>query len=201
MLAARLRSPWRGCALRETGGATLLFASVLLILVGATAGVMLHFLLANRLIVASRLDREIAFRAAEAALLDAESELLAAARSGEGAARLATWPLPGQCGSGDQAGICRTGGSAVPVWQPWLSPDRSPEAVGVPLGAFSGATLPELPPGAAGATSLPRYVVELLDDVAAGTVAEPHRPRLRITAIGFGRGPDTRAVLQTEVQP
>ncbi len=179
----------------ESGGATLLFVAVLLMLAAGAAGVMLHFLLASRQIVASQLDREIAFRAAEAALLDAESELLAAARPGGQSDRFENWPPAGQCGRAAQAGLCRPAERTAPVWQAWLQPGGQPDAIGVPLGTFSGATLPALPPGAAGTATLPRYVAEPIGGGAGDSF------RLRVTAIGFGRSIATRAIVQSEVQP
>ena len=59
-------------AMTQAGGITLLFAATMLLLVAATAAAMLQMLLAGRQLAAAGRDREIAFRAAEAALLEAE---------------------------------------------------------------------------------------------------------------------------------
>ncbi len=77
----------------------------------------------------------------------------------------------------------------------------------MPLGRFTGATLPVLPAGAAGTRELPRYVAEILDEAPPGysapdtASATKLAPRIRITAIGFGRSRAVRAVVQSVFQP
>ncbi|WP_439668128.1 pilus assembly protein [Cupriavidus necator] len=201
MLARRL--PCR----HNAGAVTLLLCATMLLLVVLTAAGTLHMLLSARQLAVMQLEREIAFRAAEVALLDAESDLLAAAISQDMMGRLGIWPAPGHCGSGQQAGVCRPAVTGPPVWQPWLLADTSADAVGVPFGRFSGATLPVLPAGAAGTRELPRYVAEILDEAPSGystpdaPSATTPAPRIRITAIGFGRSRAVRAVLQSVIQP
>lgn len=189
------------------GGATLLFAAVMLLLTTATAAAVFYFLVSNRQALSHRLDREIAFRAAEVALLDAEAELLAAAAGRDDGVRLGNWPAPGACGTGAQLGLCRPAPDMAPVWHAWLRGDGRPGDIGVPLGTFTGARLPPLPEGAAGTVVLPRYVVELTSQRPAGERLDVgggesvRHPRLRITAMGQGRDPAIRVVLQTVVQP
>lgn len=182
----------------QAGGVTLLFVATMLLLVSAAAAAMLQMLLAGRQLALAQREREIAFRAAEAALLDAETELLAAANGHND--RFDRWPAVGECGSGAQAGLCNTADAPVPVWQPWLQPAMPGADVGVPLGHFTGATPPELPLGVGGSDVLPRYVAEPLGDAPAGADSE-RLPRLRITAIGFGRTASARAVVQSILQP
>ncbi|WP_354682017.1 pilus assembly protein [Cupriavidus necator] len=192
--------------LRQAGGVTMLFAATMLLLVAAAAAAMLQMLLTGRQLAMAQLDREIAFRGAEAALADAEAELLAAAAANH--ERFAQWPPAGECGSGAQAGLCNTAGAAVPVWQPWLQPGMPAPALGVPLGHFTGAAPPALQRDLdlhlgdlAVAPVLPRYVAEPLGDAPAGANGDREFPRLRITAIGFGRAASTRAVVQSILQP
>jgi Tfp pilus assembly protein PilX len=182
----------------------------MLLLIVATTMAGLHFLLSSRQLAAYQLDREIAFRAAETALLDAEAELLEALRAGASGSntRLAAWPPPGQCGHGAQRGLCRPAANAPPPWDDWLGSRRPERVTGIALGTFSGVTLPELPRGAAGANTMPRYIVELLHerppgewlgaDYAAGVGP---RPRFRITALGMGRDAAVSSLLQSEFQP
>jgi Tfp pilus assembly protein PilX len=195
---------------RAGGSTTLLLTATMLLLVVATTLAGLHFLLSSRQVTAYQLEREIAFRAAETALLDAEAELLEALRAGAAGAdaRLAAWPPPGRCGIGAQLGLCRPAANSPPPWEEWLAARRPDEATGIALGTFSGITLPGLPAGTAGVDTLPRYVVELLHerppgewlgaDYAAG--AGP-RLRFRITALGRGRDTAVRSLLQSEFQP
>lgn len=85
---------------RAEGSTTLLLTATMLLLVAATTLAGLQFLLASRQVVTYQLEQEIAFRAAETALLDAEAELKAALGNGASGvdSRLAAWPPPGQCG-------------------------------------------------------------------------------------------------------
>ncbi|GAB7546163.1 pilus assembly protein [Cupriavidus sp. 8B] len=195
---------------RAGGSTTLLLTAVMLLLVAATTLAGLHFLLFSRQVTAYQLEREIAFRAAETALIDAEAELLDALRAGApGAnARLAAWPPPGQCGSGAQRGLCRPAANVPPPWVDWLDSRRQDDVTGIALGSFSGASLPTLPPGAVGAIGMPRYVVELLHERPPGEQLGPDyavgtslRMRFRITALGTGRDAAVRRLLQSEFQP
>ncbi len=175
------------------GGATLLFAATFLLLAVFTAAATLQFLLSNRQLAAWQLEREIAFRAAEAALLDGEADLMAAMAGSGPPGRLAPFPASGTCGSGMQAGICVPAIDGAPAWQAWLSAPASADEVGVPFGTFTGRAMPGLPDGIAGTSIPPRYMAEVIGDAAM--------PRLRVTAIGFGRRRDTSAVVQSVIQP
>lgn len=137
---------------RADGSTTLLLTATMLLLVVATTMAGLDFLLSSRQVAAYQLAREIAFRAAETALLDAEAELLAALRAGSAGAdaRLAAWPSPGQCGRGAQLGLCRPDANVPAPWEDRLAAHRPDEGVGIAVGTFSSATLPDLPAGAGG---------------------------------------------------
>ena len=130
------------------GSTTLLLTASMLLLVAATTLAGLQFLLASRQVTTYQLEQEIAFRAAETALLDAEAELMAALSNGASGvdARLAAWPPPGQCGTGPQRGLCRPAPNMPPPWVGWLDSRRADEATGIAMGTFSGVTLPALPP-------------------------------------------------------
>lgn len=189
-------------ATRQQGAALLGFvATMLLLMVGLCAAVT-HFLMAGAQLTRHQLDREIALRAAEAALLDAETDLLQAT-SHDNSARLLAWPAPGTCAEGAQRGLCRAAGDQS-AWQAWIdgAVDDADDAIGVPLGTFTGAQLPALPSDVIGANTLPRYLIEVRDDVAQGTSSgQPSWPMFRIAALGFGRDRDVRVLLQTEFQP
>ncbi len=103
--------------LRMRGGATLLLAATLLLLAASTAAATLQFMLSTRQLATLQLDREIAFRAAEVALLDGEADLLAAAAGGGRPDRLDPLPARGTCGKGMQAGVCMPAPGSMPVWQ------------------------------------------------------------------------------------
>ncbi|SPR97881.1 pilus assembly protein [Cupriavidus taiwanensis] len=197
MLARRLPRP---C---QAGAVTLLLCGTLLLMVVLIAAATLQMLLSGRQLAVMQRERELAFRAAEAALRDGEAELLAAAASPDTQDRLSLWPAPGRCGSGQQAGLCRPALAGPPVWQPWLRADTEVDAIGVPLGRFTGAALP----ADAAVQEPPRYVAEILDEAPAGHSAPDFAsaldssPRMRVTAVGFGRNRAVRALLQSVIQP
>ncbi len=188
---------------RTHGGATLLFAATLLLLAVFTIAATLQFLLSTRQLATLQLDREIAFRAAEVALLDGEADLMAAAAGSGPPDRLDPVPASGTCGNGMQAGICVPAPDSIPVWQTWLSDAGHADDLGVPFGTFTGKAMPMLPEGTAGTTIPPRYVAEWIGDaaIAGGYGMTPAMPRFRVTAIGFGRNRDTTAVVQSVIQP
>ncbi|WP_066731714.1 pilus assembly protein PilX [Cupriavidus sp. D384] len=184
---------------QQAGAALLAFIATLMLLMGGICAAATHFLLAGRQLASQPIDREIAFRAAEAALLDGEADLIAAVAAGS--PRVAHLPAPGTCADGPQRGICMADGNHR-VWQPWLDGDigNAGDAradLGVALGTFTGAQLPVLPTGVIGATTLPRYLIEVRDDPPAPGMW----PRMRIVALGVGRDPGVRVLLQTEFQP
>lgn len=159
-------------------------------------------------------DRAIAFQAAEAGLVDAESDIEASpsaalSRSTMFAANRADgFPTDDQalCQQGDANqthGLCRAAqGNALLS----LLADEVDEAdvsstshVAVEYGRFTGRTLQTS--GGTLPALLPRYVIELLRDydAEADSDAGSTTPAYlyRITAIGFGPQPSTQVVLQS----
>ena len=156
-------------------------------------------------------DRAIAFQAAEAGLVDAESDIEASpsaalSRSTMFAAnRSDGFPtdeqaLCRQAGASRSRGLCRAAqGNAL---LSLLADDvdaSSTSAVAVEYGRFTGRTLQT--GGGALPARLPRYVIELLRDhdaqfqSDAGSTTPAYL--YRITAIGFGPQPHTQVVLQS----
>lgn len=187
-------------------GAALVFALCLLVailLLGVSAAQMA---LQGERSARGERDRQIAFQAAEEALMDAEHDI-----EGEG--------LPGAPGrstlfaadsaagfaegcAGGEPGLCLPAASGVPPV--WLSKDLglADSAAGtVAYGQFTGASMQT------GAGFLPfrrpRYLIELLPfhqpgEEAGTSAGEPAAGYLyRVTAIGFGAQEDTQVVLQT----
>lgn len=186
MLKPSERSP------RGGGIGTLAFVSLLLMLTASACFAAMHLLRVGHLLASRHIDREIAMRAAEVALLDAEADVLAALARGGG--RLLQWPAAGSCAEGAARGLCVPGQHAPPIWWRWL--DGQPLAEAATFGAFTGARMPTLPAGVAGATTPPRYVLEPIGEGMPG-----HPPRFRVTALGFGRDPVVRVLVQSEFQP
>lgn len=150
-------------------------------------------------------DRQIAFQAAEAALLDAELDIekspsAATTRSAifdksstEG------FPVSG-CVSGNAnkyLGLCKSTPGATPVWETVDFTDTTTSAATVPYGKFTGQTFQtgkgSLP------TKLPRYIIELMAFNQQGDSADGSGLTYfyRVTAIGFGTRDSTQVVLQS----
>lgn len=127
-------------------------------------------------------DRQLALRAADAALADAERELAGTPATSPRFAALAGAGFVAGCGKAgtDQHGLCTR--MAPPSWQ--VIDLASDDPALVRYGTF---TLRDLP----GVAQPPRYLVELIP-------LNPAYGRFyRITALGFGLRASTRVVLQS----
>lgn len=153
-------------------------------------------------------DTEVAFQAAEAALVDAELDVLGPNTSTS--ARLCLFNnkddtpfVPGCGGPGANQGLCAAAeGGATPAW---MKADLSPESkTSVAYGTFTGQQYVT----GTGATPAapPRYIVEVMrnnggwevnriQNASAGSATS----LFRVTAIGFGVKKETQVVLQTNL--
>lgn len=143
-------------------------------------------------------DAQIAFQAAEAALLDAEFDIRGPNTSAnQRVASFVTGSVEGfvdGCGVGTQRGLCTpaTAGQK-PVWYTVNFQDESSGATTVKFGEFTGRTFstgtsgirPEIPP---------RYIIEVIPDPTPGSNASA--TLYRVTAMGFGPRKSTQAVVQ-----
>jgi type IV pilus assembly protein PilX len=157
-------------------------------------------------------DRQIAFQAAEAALLDAELDIMGP-NTATGR-RVCTFDSkqPAEfvvdCGTLTKTGMCLSSTNPGDAWQTvkalYTSETGNSTANAgnktVELGQFTGQTLPN---GSSGLTvRLPRYVIEAVpyagtgnatDNVGSSTSAEY---AFLVTAMGFGTRVETQAMLQ-----
>lgn len=189
---------------RSQGGVSLVVSLLMLI------AVMLLGLSATQIALqgekASRndRDRQIAFQAAEAALLDAEMDIDKSPDSKRSRSaifsRHNTFAFVEGCGQGEgnpYLGLCAQDTEGAP---PWLLVDflnRTSSAVSVPLGKFTGQTF-QIGKGSLPAR-LPRYIIELMPYNAPGEGAEQATQNYfyRVTSIGFGVRETTLVVLQS----
>jgi type IV pilus assembly protein PilX len=162
---------------------------IVVMLLGVTAARMS---LMNEKSSRSDRDRQIAFKAAEAALRDAELDLSAGPdNSANGRGQMGAFPaLPGRCNeSGPFAGLCHAG--KTPLWTTFNMLAPTPW---VEYGRYSGQHFPY---GAASLASRPpRYLIELIE-VGKPSASISALQRLRITAIGFGSRESTQVILQS----
>lgn len=147
-------------------------------------------------------DQQIAWEAAEAALLDAEQDIFGPATSSR---RSTFTPVTDAqafvdgCGtSGNSRGLCAPATSGRPAWltADFDFSDSSSGAPSTAYGTFTGHTF------AAGSigiqpVQLPRYVIEPIRDPADRDLSNPS-PKFvyRVTAMGFGPRKDIQAVVQ-----
>lgn len=153
-------------------------------------------------------DRQIAFQAAEAALMDAELDIEGSPDRQKSRSHIFSthsrlgFPEADQqrCQTGDMnpyQGLCRLSENRLtPVWQAVdITNDASPSRVAVPFGKFTGRSLQT---GAGNLPKkLPQYVIELMRFHGQGERADEVSYFYRITAIGFGARRGTEVVLQS----
>ena len=148
----------------------------------------------------SRFDRDtqIAFQAAEAALIDAELDIQGP--NTFASKRMNIFELKNKvnfvvgCGTGSQQGMCAPANAGdKPIWYQVNFTDESANAKTVKLGQFTGREF------AVGSTGIrpeiaPRYIVEVITDPTPS--ATLNDVLYRITAMGFGPRKETQVVLQ-----
>lgn len=144
-------------------------------------------------------DWQIAWQAAEAALLDAEFDIRGPNTSGN--SRVAQFSptsvlgFSAGCGQGvADRGLCLPAMAGKPVWYTVDFTDTSANRKSVEFGDFTGRQL-DVGTGVRPARK-PRYIIEVLPDLTPGGSATVQRNIYRVTAIGFGPREDTQAVLQ-----
>ena len=175
---------------------TVMIILVVVSLLGVAASQMV--LLSER---SARYDRDwqIAFQAAEAALLDAEFDIRGP--NTNSAQRLATFSSTSQlgfstgCGTGTDRGLCLPSATSKPIWYNVDFTDESSTAKTAQFGEFTGRTLAS---GAAGIQPAlrPRYIIEAVPDASPGGAADVPKILYRVTAMGFGPRKETQAVVQ-----
>lgn len=183
---------------------TLLFLMVVLLLGIAASHIALQGEKSSR----NDRDHQIAFQAAEAALLDAEMDIEHSPDASRSRSHLfsgdSTLGFPGSddqvCFSGEQnifLGLCRhVEKESDSAWRRVDFLDAGTQTMqSVPYGRFTGqsfqtgqGSLPARPP---------RYIIELLPYRKPGTSADKPHYFYRVTAVGFGARETTQIALQT----
>lgn len=195
-----MRSPHK-----DSCGAALVVALVMLVLLTLLAATGARIALTDEKGARASRERVVAFEAAEAALRDAEDEMLTGAR----AARFAVGSAGGfEAGcpavavptatdlAASTRGLCLPAATGqAPVWR-----SVSLAARGVPYGTFTGQSWSAF--GAA-----PRYLIEVLPDYVAGAaVGGAQRPQrgsvlYRVTAEGRSASGEHAAAVQSAFRP
>ncbi len=192
--------PQRGATLIVT----LLMLMVVLLLGIAAAQIALQGEKSSR----NDRDHQIAFQAAEAALLDAEMDIEHSPDAARSRSHVfsgdSAFGFPGGaevvCFSGESnvfLGMCRNAEQGTTV--AWKSIDFLDDGAhtmsSVPYGRFTGQSF-QTGAGALPAR-LPRYIIELMSYRKPGGLADKPSYFYRITAVGFGARETTQVALQT----
>ena len=201
----RCCEPWCAARVRH-GGATLVYVLCLLVIILLLGISAAQMALQGEKAARGERDRQIAFQAAEEALVDAQNDI----EGLPGALGRSSLFAPGSaagfadgCGEAGALGLCLPAAPEAPAL--WLSTDldgAEGSSRAVPYGQFTGAVMQTgqgfLP------SRRPRYLIELLPFHQPGTEAGAAAGGLttasyvyRITAIGFGAQESTQVVLQS----
>lgn len=143
-------------------------------------------------------DQQIAWQAAEAALLDADIEMTSGSRLAnfDGKNLL---PFLSGCGStGDSRGLCALNINPKPAW---LTVDYLAEGSSAPTTELGTFTARSFDAGSSGIrpAKKPRYVIEPILDPSSDVTDPTYL--YRVTAMGFGPREETQAVLQMTYRP
>lgn len=185
----------RGAAL-----VVVLFLLVAILLLGASAA---QLALQGEKAARGERDWQIAFQAAEEALMDAENDIEgrpgAPGRGAMFAPDSALGFVDG-CGAGANnvaLGLCLQPATGAPAWQRIDFNNIDADTTrSVPYGKFTGALMPT--GQGFQACRPPRYIIELLSYTREGEHAGPQaRYFYRITASGFGARDGSQVVLQS----
>lgn len=185
-------------------GASLVIALLMLVVILMLGASSAQIALQEQKAARNDRDRQIAFQAAEAALMDAELDIEGATGENARSALFERHSAEGfveGCGNGMSSrhlGLCsRAAEGATPIWQEVDFLDTSSSPASVPYGHFTGQFFQT----AAGSlpSKLPRYIIELMpfNQEGQGATAEDMTYFYRVTAIGFGLRDSTQVVLQT----
>lgn len=142
-------------------------------------------------------DRQIAFQAAEAALIDAQRDIETANTASSSRALVMGSDSALGFPSNEQPGVCNPSSDSSGFGlcnQPVLGAALSNASLSVPYGQFTGQKFTSGQPGLPAIP--PRYVIELVPYVQAGANVQTQSFGYRISAIGFGTNANTQVVLQ-----
>lgn len=151
-------------------------------------------------------DQQMAWQSAEAALLDAELDVIDAGISTRNTTFQDQSAFLTGCGtSGVNQGLCELVAAGKPAW---LTVDFDASGSGAPTTAYGTFTGRTFAAGSAGVqpAKVPRYVIEPIVDRSGGgssrdTGVSELKYVYRVTAMGYGPRPNIQAVLQMTVRP
>lgn len=149
-------------------------------------------------------DYQIAWQSSEAALLDAEMDILGQSHGDTARSHLFTREhtavvafTPNCDSSTEHQGLCAYTPTNTPAWLRVDFTARTTPTATTPFGNFTQRSFPAGRTGPRPAQS-PRYIIEAIPDPSLARTTDPSAvPYVyRVTAMGFGPQPETQAVLQ-----
>jgi type IV pilus assembly protein PilX len=201
---------------RGEQGASLVVVMMVLLVVSVVGIAGARLALLSEMSARHDRDSQIAFEAAEAALVDAQDDIEGNRAAGGCAGLRQAGVFDRQNGEFGH-GVCQTTsagrglctpaaeGDPRPTWAKVDFLDDDAGAATVPVGTY---TCRAFDAGTAGVKPArpPRYIIEYMADRTGGVLASTNAatsqpaapPTFRITAMGFGPRLDTRAVVQME---
>ena len=197
-----LRTPANGLQPFGQRGFSLITTLILLVIVTVLGVAASQLALMSERSTRFDRDQQIAFQAAEAALLDAEFDIRgpntsANSRVAQFSPQSALGFVDGCGDTSNQRGMCMPAAEGQkPIWYQVNFTDTSAGARTVRFGEFTGRSF------SAGSTGLrseiePRYIIEVLPDTSSvGGSANVQKNVFRVTAMGFGPRRETQAVVQ-----
>jgi type IV pilus assembly protein PilX len=195
---------------RAQHGVSIVVVLLMLVIVALLGVAASRFALQGERSARNDRDREIAFQAAEDALVDAELDIMgpntAANQRMDMFCPNKAVGFEDGCGTGARnLGLCTTPPAGSPP--NWATIDfSSTSGPTVAYGTYTGKTYQTAASGGGGAqpAQLPRYIIEIVPD-GGGQLASQARSAAagqqtylyQITAVGFGMNPQTQVMLQT----
>ena len=190
---------------RRNSGVTLIVVLLILVVVSILGVSGIQISMMGERGTRNDRDQQVAWQAAEAALVDAEFDI-------EGLPASSTTKrntifksketeiakFIQDCGtSGQSVGLCALNASGKPAW---LTVDFTTSGAGAPTVQFGTFTGRDFPSGSKGIQPAlpPRYVIEPIPDPRNSRTQQQQNRRYvyRVTAMGFGPNAETQAVVQ-----
>lgn len=144
-------------------------------------------------------DMQVAWQSAEAALMDAQLDMLGTRASTFDGSN-DSYATSGCGTSGNALGFCTQNLTGKPAWLTVDFTNTGASAKTIEFGHFTSRPFVATGTGIQPAKA-PRYIIELIQDNCPTCDTPPQKFIYRVTAMGFGPRPDIQAVLQALYRP
>lgn len=195
----------KNSSLASQSGASLIIVMIILTIVSMLGVAGIQISMMSERGARNDRDQQIAWQAAEAALIDAEYDIYGPTASTRRAIFTPITDLKSfvsGCGTADAAGLCALNPTGKPAWM--TADFNATGDTGAPTARFGQFTGRLFPSGTIGVQPVkpPRYMVEpILDQFGPGSASRDlgnANPKYvyRVTAMGFGPRAEVQAVVQ-----